>query len=261
MGKKIRKNLVDVKGKNNPMYGRRGKDAPMYGVHRYGKDAPFWGKHHTLKWKKSLSERMSGRNHPQFGKTGESSPMYGKHLSLKTRKKISKANSGECSSNYGKHFSKNIRKKMSLNHSHYWFGKHHTEMTKKKIGEVSKRRMVEKWKDPKFASKVLSSCHRSPNKLEQMVLSILNSLFPRLFRYVGNGKLFVDGKCPDFVSTDGSMLLIEFNGGYWHRGENTRTRARHFAKYGYKTLFIWQRELKNPKRLKKKIIKFVEEYR
>ena len=44
-----------VLGENNPMYGRGGKDNPMYRTHRYGADNPFYSKHHSEKTKTKLS--------------------------------------------------------------------------------------------------------------------------------------------------------------------------------------------------------------
>jgi len=40
--KKISENLPDQNGEKNGMYGRTGKRASMYGVHRYGEDASNW---------------------------------------------------------------------------------------------------------------------------------------------------------------------------------------------------------------------------
>ncbi len=53
-------------------------------------------------------------------------------------------------------------------------------------------------------------------------------------------------------------------GNYWHGEERTgRTRKqeenqriKHFAKYGYKTLIIWEYKLKNTKKLERKILQF-----
>lgn len=187
------------------------------------------------------------RNHPMWGVKGKRNPRYGQHHSSVVIAKMSQIKMGSNNPMWGR--------KGKL---HPMYGRHHTAKWKK---EHSKKMLGEN--NPMFGKHPSDDALRRmlviqrPNKMEQMILSILNSLFPRLFKYVGNGKLFIDGKCPDFVSADGSMLLIEFNGEYWHRGENTRTRARHFAKYGYRTLFIWDMELKNPERLKKKILKFV----
>ena len=59
----------DVKGENNPNYGKRGKDAPHY------------GKHHTEEARRKMSEALKGENNP----------MYGKKFSKEYRKKLSQA--------------------------------------------------------------------------------------------------------------------------------------------------------------------------
>ena len=48
-------------GELNGMYGKKGKDAPMYGVHRYGEDAPSYGKHHTEEAKIKISTALKGK--------------------------------------------------------------------------------------------------------------------------------------------------------------------------------------------------------
>jgi len=204
------------------------------------------GKHHTDETKAKLSDFFRGRK----------SPMRGRHQTTKAKIKISEAQKKRFSDpkNHGPMYGKCQTTKTRIRISKSNIGKH-TFSAEMRIRASNFQRKL--WKDPEFARKVFSSCGRKPNKMELIVQKILNSLFQGLFKYVGNGKLFIDGKCPDFVSTDGSMLLIEFNGGYWHRGENTRTRARQFAKYGYRTLFIWSWELKNLRKLKSKIKKFV----
>jgi len=53
-------------------------------------------------------------------------------------------------------------------------------------------------------------------------------------------------------------------GDFWHSEERTgRTkkeeenqRIKHFAKYGFRTLVIWQEELENIPELKKKLVEF-----
>jgi hypothetical protein len=210
---------------------RTGMNNPMYGVRCYGKDNPFYGKYHSTVAKRMMSdkakERLSDpRNHP----------MFGEHRTLGWKKRQSERMSGENNPMWG------------------WRGKDCPNW-RRYPSEKTRQLLRNVWKDPEHARKVFS--HRSPNRKELECFGIISSVVPKLFKYVGNGELNVGGKFPDFVSTDGSKLLIEFNSDYWHRGENTRTRARHFAKYGYKTLFIWQHELKYPKRLRRKILRFV----
>jgi len=80
-------------GENNPMYGKRGKDAPMYGKHlskktrqklseaTKGKNNSMYGKHHFAITKEKISKALGGKNHY----------MYGKKHSERTKKKISKS--------------------------------------------------------------------------------------------------------------------------------------------------------------------------
>lgn len=49
----------DVKGKNNPMYGRTGENNPMYG--KRGKGSPNYGKHHTDETRKKISRAKKGK--------------------------------------------------------------------------------------------------------------------------------------------------------------------------------------------------------
>jgi group I intron endonuclease len=60
------------KGRNNPNYGK------------YGKDNPCFGKTHSEETKRKISRLMEG----------EKNPMYGKHHSEETKKKISETNTG-----------------------------------------------------------------------------------------------------------------------------------------------------------------------
>ena len=50
---KIRDNLPNMYGENNPMYGKRGSLAPCYG--RCGELHPMYGKHHNDSAKESIS--------------------------------------------------------------------------------------------------------------------------------------------------------------------------------------------------------------
>lgn len=48
------------KGKDNPMYGRTGKNHPLYGI------GFMKGKHHSEKTKRKMSELKAGKNHPNW---------------------------------------------------------------------------------------------------------------------------------------------------------------------------------------------------
>jgi len=96
-----------------------------------------------------------------------------------------------------------------------------------------------------------------PTELEKKLITLIkeNSL---PFRYVGNGEIWIGGKCPDFFNTNGSKQLIELFGIYWHPVFDTAKRIEHFRKYGFNTLVIWEDELDNKVKLIRKIRKFAK---
>lgn len=111
---------------------------------------------------------------------------------------------------------------------------------------------------------ILTGSRTRPTKPEKRLRKGLNILFPGEYKYVGDGTTFIGGKCPDFININGQKKIIEMFGNYWHSEEKIgRTkqqeenqRIKHFAKYGFKTLIVWENELKNIKQLKKKLLRF-----
>lgn len=93
------------------------------------------------------------------------------------------------------------------------------------------------------------------NKQEKFIESIL----PRGFKFVGDGKTFIGGYVPDFINFK-KKLIIEFFGTYWHkkRIKQDQLRINCYKRNGYKTLIIWDIELKNLTKLNNKIKMFGE---
>jgi len=150
---------------------------------------------------------------------------------------------------------KEIRAKISAKVSgknHPLYGKHHSSKTKAKLSQVAKAR----WCNPVIAKRYWQAFNKKPNKAEMRLLNILNRYFPDEWDYVGNGKLLIDGKCPDFTNINGRKQLIELFGDYWHTLENPQDRINIFQKYGYITLIIYERELTTPAKLIAKIVAF-----
>ena len=67
-------------GKNNPMFGKTGKDSPNYGKKH---------KHETIK---KMSESAMGKNNVMFGRFGIDNPMYGIPRPPELCKRLSDAN-------------------------------------------------------------------------------------------------------------------------------------------------------------------------
>lgn len=141
--------------------------------------------------------------------------------------------------------------------------KHSKERRKKNSEGVKKC-----WQNPEYREKCLKAIfagmHLRPTKPERRLRNRLNHLFPDEYKYVGNGSTFIGGKCPDFININGQKKIIEMFGNYWHGEERTKRtkyheeqrRIRHFARYGFRTLIVWESELKNRKQLKKKLLSF-----
>lgn len=82
---------IDISGKNNHMYGKKGENNPN------------WGRKHSEETKKKMSMVKSGKNHPLWGKKvseetkrkmslsqiGKKGHMWGKKLLEETKRKIS----------------------------------------------------------------------------------------------------------------------------------------------------------------------------
>jgi len=102
-----------------------------------------------------------------------------------------------------------------------------------------------RWDDPIIVGKMFRNHLRKlPNKKETLLQMILQD--QRLpYQYVGNGQFTLGNYCPDFVNTNGQKKIIELFGNYWHKPEEIETRSKKFAEFGFKTLVVWENELKN----------------
>lgn len=101
-----------------------------------------------------------------------------------------------------------------------------------------------------FQKKVAIGLQRKPNKLEKYLDALLQKHCPGQWQYVGDGEIIISGLSPDFINCNGHKAIIEVFGDYWHSEsspvhQTDYGRKAIFAKYGYKTLIIWEHELKN----------------
>lgn len=102
--------------------------------------------------------------------------------------------------------------------------------------------------------KWIASNHIKPNKKELKLQVILEEMFPSEYAINTKGEIVIlDGAIPDFVSVGNVKKVIELYGDYWHRGEDEQKRIDKFAKLGYDTLIVWERELSNVNVLKQRL--------
>lgn len=115
------------------------------------------------------------------------------------------------------------------------------------MSDAEKARMVKR-----FAR----SWNIRPTRPEQKLKDVLRRCVPGQFRYIGNLRSVIAGKCPDFINRKKKMI-IELFGDYWHRGQTGMDRVALFKNHGYRTLIVWERELKDERELLKRIKRFV----
>lgn len=85
---------------------------------------------------------------------------------------------------------------------------------------------------------------RKPTQLELRVMTVIEK-YNLPFRYVGDGQVWIAGKCPDFINTNNEKQLIEVLGDYWHTDEEAAERVEHYARFGFETILIWEHEIKD----------------
>jgi very-short-patch-repair endonuclease len=114
-----------------------------------------------------------------------------------------------------------------------------------------------RYQDPVYCANYARGMNMKPNRAELKLLALLEALYPGEWKYTGDFSFVINGKNPDFVCCNGQKKVIELFGDYWHKGDDPKERAKVFAPFGYKTLVIWERELRNGKKLIERIRRFV----
>jgi len=159
-----------------------------------------------------------------------------------------------------KRLTKEIRKGMSCRQLKVWQNPEH----RRKVSET----MTRLWQDSNYAERQIRASfagnNLKPTKPERRLRNGLNKMFPGEYKYVGDGQIFIGYKNPDFVNVNGQKKIIELFGDYWHGEERTnRTkkqeetqRINHFKRYGFRTLIVWECELKDISKLRKKLLQF-----
>lgn len=242
------------------------------------------GKHQSEEMKKRISENkersrkisiaLKGRNLPEWHKRKISESSRGKKLSEKTRQKIGERMMGKRISPktefkkgqlkgktleeiWGMEKAKEIKIKLSKSRS----GIKYSELFKKRISETLKEKFRDKQYKESVLKKLMQSRYIKPNKPEGILINLMQK-YNLPYKYVGNWKFVIEGKNPDFVNCNGQKKVIELFGEYWHTGrvrkyEDTEEgRIKHFSKYGYDCLVIWDYELKDLQKLTEKILNF-----
>ena len=137
--------------------------------------------------------------------------------------------------------------------------------TRKKVARTLKKL----WQNPEFARMMGKSLQKRPTKPELILGKIIHKLTPD-FKYNGscNQGITIGGRVPDWVNCNcnGKRQVIEMFGvafhtplikkniSYWKTKPGT---IRHYKKYGFDCLVIWDYDLKNPIEVVKKVKNFI----
>ncbi len=183
---------------------------------------------------------------------------YGVERTAKIKKKRKIAISGEKHFFFGKHFTQSHRDnigKANKGNLSWITGKHHSEETKKKIsdrlrenGNLKKPRPYRRGIKP--TKETIKKCltRHIPSSLEEKFLDIAKR-HNLPYKYVGNGKFFIDRFNPDFINTNSEKIAVEVYARYYKKRnhisiENWKNkRAKVFEEYGWKLLFFNEVEL------------------
>lgn len=203
-------------------------------------------------------------------------------VGLRERNTFQLARDAVAKSNSTRICKEETKEKHRINHSgdkNHFYGKHHSEKslkimrkpksdsskmgrylrTKETIEKMSKA-CLKNWQNPEYKNKMVKviygNMNAKPNKPETFLINLLEELFPGEYKYTGDYSFTINGKSPDFTNINGQKKLIEFFGDYWHRGENSQDGIDIFKPYGWDTLVIWEKELKEVETLKRMLVSF-----
>lgn len=202
-------------------------------------------------WPSEARARYSSRLKASGERAGANNPMYGRHQSLEVKQAISLKNKGR------KHTEewRKLASQRSSGENNARFGAVVLPETRRKISEIKKRRC----QDPQEVARLLKQVIKGvkPTKLEQRLMQLIKD-YNLPFKYVGDGKVWIAGKCPDFININGKKQFIEVFGIYWHDIFDVARRIEHFRQYGFDTLVIWEDELSNIPKVAKRIKRFTK---
>jgi len=182
----------------------------------------------------SCSAKMFNSNRDYSCITGENSPSK----RLDVRKKLSDAHTGIA-------FSDEHRENIGIAASK----RKQKDSTKEKLRKIS----IEKWKNPEYRERtikaILEGLMRRPTSFEQKII-LLCSKYRLPFIYTGDGRILIGYKNPDFRHKYLPFVIEVFLDYFKIRDYGSvenymKQRSKHFAKYGYKTIFIREREVNN----------------
>lgn len=247
-----------------------------------GEDNPFYGKHHSEETKRRISSALKGQKLSSEHKKGISAGLKraylegrrvawlkGRHLSQEIKEKISES--------LKQAYCEGRREAWMKGKPSVFKGRQHTEEAKEKnrqahLGKKPTKRQLEAleegwgWlkgrknpilsklnKNLEFQKKRLQGLLERPTKPETRVIEVIKA-YNLPYCYVGDGKVVIDGLCPDFINNNGAKRIIEVFGDVYHDPDKSFKegipynqtedgRKEIFAKFGFETLILWTSQI------------------
>lgn len=90
-----------------------------------------------------------------------------------------------------------------------------------------------------------------PTKPEQLVAAVI-AKYDLALTYVGDGKVFIAGRCPDFIAPKDQRYVVEVFGRWWHDPDrNPLVRPKyteeatieHYKRHNFECVVIWDDQL------------------
>jgi len=182
-------------------------------------------------------EEIYGKEKSAIIKTKMSQSMTGHRCSEQTKQKISRANTG----------SKTIGYCLTCNKK-FLMTPHEAKVQRKKFCSLKCYGIYLRklWKSSEtrdeMTKKLLFNTLKRPTSYEQKIIDLCHrSHLP--FKYVGNRQVIICYRNPDFIEINGKKLLIEIYDSYWHPKNYEESRSKIFSKYGFKTLFLNEKDI------------------
>ncbi len=123
----------------------------------------------------------------------------------------------------------------------------------KESNEKNKLAQEKLWKDPSYRGKQIKAQLKGrfnrPTSFEQKII-LLCSKHKLPFIYTGDGRILIGYKNPDFINEENKVIVEVFLDYFKIRDYGSiknymKVRGEHFAKFGYKTIFISEKEIKS----------------
>lgn len=121
-------------------------------------------------------------------------------------------------------------------------GMRHTQEFKDMIRAMNLKR----WANPEYKERliknILKGLMKRPTSLERHMIEIINH-HHLPFKYVGDGSFLIGYKNPDFIESNGRKVCIEVTNSYYHDTDWANRRQKHFAKYGWRCIIFFERDI------------------